>query len=30
MFTAELTESFLKRVEVLKRAHIHETVENIE
>lgn len=29
-FTAELTETFLKRVEGLKRAFIHETVENIE
>lgn len=30
MFTAELNESLLKRVEALKRAYIHETVENIE
>ena len=30
MFTAELTETFLKRVETLKRAYIHDNVENIQ
>jgi hypothetical protein len=30
MFTAELTDEFLERVEVLKRQYITETVQNIE